>query len=88
MIDHDRIQAMLPVGWECERMPGEGEKYFVVLSAPNRQGYVTVDFLGRVFRSGMSSHGPPVDITVYREGRGWKNKLITDAVNWLQSVLI
>lgn len=61
-------------------------KDIVVLHAPDNKGMVSVDFLQRCFRSGLSSWGPKASTKQYA-GRGWREILVADAVEWLKGVL-
>lgn len=77
----------LPAGWASEDWGGQ-----LVLKAPALvghvpyAGYVTVDFSRRCFRSGSVTIGPAASQATYT-GRGWRQRLIDDAVAWLQGVL-
>lgn len=75
----------LPEGWTSEV---QGEHHTVIRSP---FGCVTVcwgrglDYRTRGFRSGLSSIGKLTSKGRY-EGRGWMQRLVTDAVKWLQDV--
>lgn len=76
----------MPEGWTARRM-GRNEGY-AEITAPieHTSYYVTVDFAARAFRGGLSTHGPSASTLVYT-GRGWRQRLIQDAVVWLRVVV-
>ena len=78
----------VPDGWTLEPMKGD----FVVLEAP-RVGATTIDFERRGFRGGVYvTHGRFVGEEMTRRGprrkpyggHGWRQRLVDDAVAWLQ----
>ena len=73
----------VPEGWE--ETPFKGHKHLVEISAPNKAGFVTVDFGKREFRGGYSVQGRP-DSTAEYVGRGWRDSLRSDAVAWLENI--
>lgn len=72
----------LPQGWYHEFI-GDCHTIFF---AQNKEVMVTVDYQRRGYRSGIDTSGPILNSTSFT-GRGWKDKLETDAVKWMQSVL-
>lgn len=74
----------LPLGWKAEAVPHY--KDFILISAANNAGMVTVDLKDRVFRLGYTTRGR-VDTRTVHEGRGWKKALIADAVASLEAAL-
>lgn len=74
----------IPEGWGIQRYCDEDD--FVVLRRPGSVDmFVTVDLCRRMFGSGIgipSRHeGPPVTYV----GRRWKQTIIDDAIDWLNS---
>lgn len=80
------IDCKLPPGWTSEGR----DKRHTVLRCPE-VGYVTIDwgrgdwYSTRGYRSGISTTGPLTNKTNY-EGRGWKKRLLADAIAHLQGV--
>lgn len=81
----------VPEGWSLEPMPRLPNH--VVLHTPPPMPYmVTIDFIGRGFRTGHSISARFVGEEwnkarkKYR-GRGWKQELVNDAVAYLGEVL-
>lgn len=72
-----------PQGWGEERIPGTE---CTVFAAPHLAGSVTVDFDARSFRAGYSTTGKIVSHKPYA-GRGWRDRLCADAVQWLDRTL-
>lgn len=70
----------LPAGWTSE-LVGNGQ---VLIRGTH--GYVTVDWNKRGFRSGFSVYGRLASTAKY-VGRGWQQRLVADAVAWLQKVI-
>lgn len=48
-------------------------------------GYVTVDWEKRCFRAGATTYGQSLTTKSYK-GPGWRQKLVDDAVKWLQEI--
>jgi len=71
----------IPSGWTYE--PMVGMRNFAVIKGPD--GFVSLDFERRLFRGGWTTIGRPASTEKYT-GRGWKSRLVTDAVKWLQQV--
>lgn len=75
------IGASLPAGWESEDLGGDQH----VLYSPSRL-MVTVDFKRRDYwagcHPGVSTQG---QAGVWVRGRGWRQKLVDHAVEWLRS---
>lgn len=77
----------LPAGWTSEPFSTTDDR-FLVIRAPydGTAMYVTVDFKLRRFMSGMTMTGRSINkLTPW--GRGWRDKLVSDAVKWLQGEL-
>lgn len=75
------IASGLPEGWTLEAT--RPERYHVI-AAP-RIGYVTLDLDERVFRSGVTYRDRPVS-TVKYTGRDWYQRMVDDAVAWLEEL--
>lgn len=74
----------LPDGWTSEDLGGS----FLLIDTP-RNRYrcsVTVDFTARGWRAGWSKTGRLDSRDTYI-GRGWRDRLIADAVEYLQEVI-
>ncbi len=86
------LNGYLPYGWASEELH-DGQVLIASAPAPggHLRGYVTVDFALRGFRNGQSQHGPMANAVKWPgrkyEGRGWKDRLVADAVTWLQEVM-
>jgi hypothetical protein len=77
----------LPEAWISA--PAFGGRFLVITSsrgASSRGGSVTVDWLERCARGGQVWSGSPIATSVYYTGRGWRERLVADAVTWLQAV--
>lgn len=70
----------LPDGWTSEHYVGCGTS----ITWPAHGG-VTIDWERRGFRSGYSVTGALTSTAKYT-GRGWKQRLVDDAVAWLRGV--
>lgn len=81
----------IPEGWALEELPREPDH--VLLSTPSPGRYmVTIDFSRRGFRNGYSTTGRLVGDERNKErtkygGRGWRQKIVDDAIAHLQEVL-
>lgn len=71
-------------GYTIEPLYG-GARWAVVRSPSGLMA--TLDFEQRVFRGGQVVHGRPNSkaATIYR-GRGWRQDLCDDAIEWLRSI--
>lgn len=69
----------LPEGWICESW-GDG----LALTVPSC-GSVTIDFVARCFRGGLTTIGRSSSEAKY-EGHTWRARLCLDAIKWLQVV--
>lgn len=67
----------------CEDLDEYGCRVF---AAPDGAGYVTVDYKARGFRIGIVRHGK-LDSRLDYSGRGWANRLETDAQKTLAELL-
>lgn len=74
--------GLIPKGWTWEFV---GED-LIVISAGARKGHVTIDLLRRSFRAGAVKVRPRLSMTTYA-GRGWRDKVVEDAVTWLKGVV-
>ena len=72
------VNPTLPDGWTSEEW-----NRCLVITAPDRGGSVTLDFEKRGFRAGVVVHGRLTSQMTYA-GRGWMQRLLDDAVLWLQ----
>lgn len=82
--------VVLPEGWTLEMLPRQPD--YALLSAPSGRYMVTLDFRKRGFRSGYSTTGLLVGEAWNKKrkmygGRGWRQKIVDDAVASLQEVL-
>lgn len=76
----------LPDGWTSEDL---GSPFLLIRTREDQHGcFVTVDFADRGWRGGLTKTGPlvPRDHRRYI-GRGWRDRLIADAVAHLQEVI-
>jgi hypothetical protein len=82
----------VPDGWKFEQLKPESLEQVLLQSTPSagmHTGYMaTIDFARRLFRSGLVMHGSGVKEYAHRkyEGRGWRQKLVDDAVEWMRSI--
>lgn len=79
------VNAALPVGWHSEELSFAQTLVTMPSGEGGPGGYVTIDWARRGFRAGCSPSGRMVGSEKYA-GRGWKEKLASDAVAWLQGV--
>jgi len=78
-----KLPIELPEGWATEPY----DEHCIVLVAPQRAGYVTVNWVERSFAHGIGR--PPrtvIGVDIYR-GRGWQAQLFNAAVESLTKVL-
>lgn len=80
------MYEILPQDWTQEHMGHSITEGKMVFHAPGFKGGVSVDFDIRAFRRGINFHGP-VDSTKPYTGRGWRQALVTDTVEYLRGVL-
>ncbi len=78
---------VLPGGWNMEDEPSNED--CVVLLPPNSLGCgaVTVNLKKRAFALGFGAFIFCCDSSAKYQGRGWKQRLIDDAVSHLKDVL-
>ena len=70
----------LPDGWTSE----PAGSLLTMIRHP--AGYmVTIDWRMRVFRGGLTSIARPASTAKYA-GRGWQQRIVADAIAWLESV--
>jgi hypothetical protein len=72
----------IPEGWTMEPSQFAGNFY---INRPDA-GTATVDFEKRVYRWGANTVGAGRGSADVPMGRGWKQKLVDEAVAWLASV--
>lgn len=58
-----------------------------VFCAPDKAGFVTVDYQARVFRTGIVRHGKGNCLASDYTGRGWRKRLELDAQTHLAGIL-
>lgn len=75
-------EKLFPQGWTYE--PIQPKNFFLLIRSPDGL-MVTVDFFKRGFRSGYVTTGRMTSTSKYT-GRGWKNKLVTAGIKWLDGV--
>lgn len=73
-------------GWTYEHLAGTG---CVCIERPQEigGGYVTIDFKRRIFASGYGVPRTPVVPDMEYKGRDWKQKIVDDAVRYLETVM-
>lgn len=74
-----------PAAWTREDVSQE-RKDFALYTEPRYGGMVTIDYTDRVFRLGMSRHGP-VNSTKKYVGRGWRAEIERDATAYLHQAI-
>lgn len=72
-------------GWTASII--EGHPHCRVFSAPNNDGHVTVDYDRRGWRIGISAYGITHPHSTAPKGRGWRERLENDAMDYLHRVL-
>jgi len=77
------MKLTLPEGWTWEYLYHRTDLLLLKRATP-MAGYVTVDFKSRGFRGGIQSHGPFVHTGKQYTGRKWRDRLVADAVEYLQ----
>jgi hypothetical protein len=70
---------LVPEGWRAENRNVDE----VLIVAP--WGYITIDWVARKARLGISTFGKPINGKVY-QGRNWKKQLVHDAIACLQGL--
>lgn len=75
--------AYIPAGWKREELP---EANSAVYTEPQYGGMVTVDYTFRIFRLGLTRHGPKESTGIYG-GRGWRDQLEKDATAYLHAAV-
>lgn len=73
----------LPEGWHYEQHSGYPEVVHIVWPS---NGAMSVDFKQRTLAGGWCRPAAPGRSETLREGRGWKEKLIGDAVARFQAI--
>lgn len=79
------LVSRIPAAWEMNPS-GAGDRYLEITGYdPNGcRGYVTVDWLTRTYRLGLSTSGRPSNTKTYT-GRGYRQTLVDDAVAALRA---
>jgi len=78
------MSLKLPEGWLLYPYPPGNVAY---LDRPGG-GSVTIDFDERIFSGGVGRPHPLTSkATVTYSGRGWRDKLVSDACEWLEGVM-
>ncbi|MBA9846780.1 hypothetical protein [Ralstonia pickettii] len=80
MIKSKIDRASLPDGWVAEQHPSFPD--VAVLTRPNG-GFVSIDLQKRIFSLGYCRPHFPMNGAAAYEGRGWKSRIVADAVAWL-----
>lgn len=84
-VDVDKVEV--PAGWTAEEVPNAPQ---VAIGRPSELGggFTTIDFERRVFGPGYGGHPSNryIDIPMEYAGRGWKQRIVADAVAWLKVV--
>lgn len=75
------MKVKVPEAWRAEELR-EGD--YLLISGLD--GMVTVDFRHRSYRGGYSTTGPVIAGGTLT-GRGWKQKLVDQAVQWLTEAM-
>jgi hypothetical protein len=87
-METNEVSPHLPEGWKVERLFTYHQSF--VIEAPNKQGFMSIDFNRRAFNTGYGQpHGHCGEKNSYDayKGAGWKKRLITDAVQHLTKIL-
>lgn len=74
----------LPPGWTSESF--DGWPGFVIINAP-QHGMVTVDYHARLWRGGCTFASPNIDGRLSAGGRGWRERLESEAITWLATAI-
>lgn len=75
-------ELKVPPGWTLETLDSGGSLLF----SPEPERYMaTIDWAGRGIRTGLSRHGKFISRAEYG-GRGWRQRLLDDAVRHLSSI--
>jgi hypothetical protein len=61
-------------------------KNIMIIESPSREGFVSVDFDSRCFRSGICMSGPFMRHGAY-SGKGWRQTLVDDAIEYLREAV-
>jgi hypothetical protein len=79
------VTPEIPRDWTLEQ-DGYGKGHDVLMTPAPIRYAATIDWVKRVYRSGMSTTGPIVSKKKYK-GRGWQQALVDDAVAYLSELL-
>lgn len=85
----DISSLKLPDGWVTDASVWPGGTVVALVAPVAIGGTVTIDFERRVFDGGYGRPGQvnlPSGTKKYA-GRGWQETIVSDATNWLQSVM-
>jgi hypothetical protein len=72
----------MPLGWLCQ--PWHGRGVYAISTVSGSGGAVTVDLDRREYRPGMTIFGGPLNTKRRYAGRGWKQAIVNDAMEWLR----
>lgn len=85
----DIAALKVPNGWTADAKVWPGGSVIAFVAPAEMGGTVTVDFERRIFDGGYGRPGQlnlPSKNKKYT-GRGWQDEIVSDATNWLQSVM-
>ncbi len=74
----------VPNGWGLERYCDEDD-FIVLRRLSGDEETVTIDFCRRVFGAGIGILAPRVASRVLYCGRGWRQAIVDDAINWVSN---
>lgn len=81
------MNVRIPEGWQFKQLKPEKLGCYLLTTPSTRPPVLmaTVDFRRRVFRGGLTVTGrAAVEITAFYTGRGWRQRLVDDAMAWLE----
>ena len=72
-------------GWKCEQL---ADKHCVCIMRPREigGGFVTVDFERRIFGTGYGKPRQGANTAEY-QGKGWKDRIVRDAIDFLERTM-
>ena len=84
----DLATLKLPDGWVADASAWPGGAVVAIEAPASIGGFVTIDFDRRVFDGGYGRPGQ-VNLPSKKKymGRGWQEAIVSDAINWLTSVM-
>lgn len=77
----------LPEGWTYDLFL-DWDSIVINRDPAKGGGMVTVDFRRRVFSPGMSFNNRAPTSTESYAGRAWQERIVNDAVKWLDAVMV